>query len=451
MSGGPVPPRAAWTLPAEPGSVSAIRNGMRDFAAAHGAPARVVADIALAVSELVTNAIMHGFVDRPPGTIRAEASAGLEELVIVVSDDGRGMQPRSDSPGLGLGLPLIGQLATTVDLRQSAGGGAELCVTFAAPGVRGLAPGAARESAGAANLLADVSRTVTGAWPGEGVEQLVHLLVPAIADACAVDVIGADGAPRRFAGRVDGPEGDSIWLAALQPRPDAPGSATRAALAESRTRVSELTPELMAAVTTTPEDAARMAATRMRWWVVVPLRDEADRLLGLLHFGSRTERGRPEEALIALYEAVAERAAGGLAATRLVAELNRTRRRFERILGVLAEAVTVRGPDGRIVYANEAAAQLLGAPSPAALVGTGQDVIARAMDLTHDDGSPLDPADLPANRLLAGRDAPPLLVRAVMRETGDRRRLLAKASLLDDDEPLAVAIIEDVTDTQPLP
>jgi PAS domain S-box-containing protein len=194
-----------------------------------------------------------------------------------------------------------------------------------------------------------------------------------------------------------------------------------------------------------------MAATRMRWWVVVPLRDEADRLLGLLHFGSRDERGRPEEALIALYEAVAERAAGGLAATRLVAELNRTRRRFERILGVLAEAVTVRAPDGRIVYANEAAAQLLGAPSPAALVGTGQDVIARAMDLTHDDGSPLDPADLPANRLLAGRDAPPLLVRAVMRETGDRRRLLAKASLLDDDEPLAVAIIEDVTDTQPLP
>ncbi|MEA2279924.1 MAG: serine/threonine-protein kinase RsbW [Solirubrobacteraceae bacterium] len=445
---GAVPPRAAWTLPAEPGSVSEIRTGMRDFAAAHGAPSGVVADIALAVSELVTNAIMHGYVDRAPGTIRAEASAGLEELVIVVSDDGRGMQPRSDSPGLGLGLPLIGQLATTVDLRQSAGGGAELCVTFAAPGVRGLAPGAARESVGAAKLLTDVSRTVTGTWPGDGVEQLVNLLVPAIADACAVDVIGADGAPRRFAGRVDGTEADSAWLAGLQSRPDAPGSATRAALAESRTRVSELTSELMAAVTTTPEDAARMAETGMRWWVVVPLRDEAERLLGLLHFGSRDERGRPEEALIALYEAVAARAAGALAATRLVAELNRARRRFERILGVLAEAVTVRTPEGRIVYANDAAARLLGAASPAALVGTGQEMISRAMDLTHDDGSPLDLADLPANRLLAGREAPPLLIRAVMRDTGERRRLLAKASLLDDDEPLAVGIIEDVTDTQ---
>jgi PAS domain S-box-containing protein len=180
----------------------------------------------------------------------------------------------------------------------------------------------------------------------------------------------------------------------------------------------------------------------------VPLRDEHERLLGLLHFGSRSERGRPAEALVALYEAIADRAAGALAATRLVSDLNRTRRRFERILGVLAEAVTVRGPDGRIVYGNEAAARLLGVASPAALVGTGQELIAQAMELTHDDGSPLDPADLPANRLLAGRDGPPLLVRAVVRATGERRRLLAKASLLDDDEPLAVTIIEDVTDAQ---
>jgi anti-sigma regulatory factor (Ser/Thr protein kinase)/PAS domain-containing protein len=443
-----VPSRAAWSLPAEPATVATIRVGIRDFAAAHGAPEAVVADIALAVSELVTNAVMHGYVDRTPGTITAEASAGLEELVIVVADDGRGMQPRSDSPGLGLGLPLVGQLATTVDLRETPGGGSELCVTFAAPGVRGLAPDASRESEGAARLLADVSRTVAGAWPGEGVEHLVHLIVPAIADACAVEVIGADGAPRRFAGRVEGSDRDSAWLGALQPRPDAPGSATRATLTDGGTRISELTPELMAAVTTTTEDAARMASTGMRWWVVVPLRDEGARLLGLLHFGSRDARGRPAEALVALYEAVADRAAGALAATRLVAELNRTRRRLERVLGALAEAVTVRDADGRIVYGNEAAARLLGVESPAALVGTDPDLIGRSAELTRDDGSPLDLADLPVNRLLAGREASPLLIRATIRATGERRRLLVKATLLDDDEPLAVSIIEDVTATQ---
>jgi PAS domain S-box-containing protein len=129
-------------------------------------------------------------------------------------------------------------------------------------------------------------------------------------------------------------------------------------------------------------------------------------------------------------------------------ELRGSRDQLGAILDGVADAVTAQSPEGRIVYANDAAARLLGAASPAALVGTGQEMISRAMDLTHDDGSPLDLADLPANRLLAGREAPPLLIRAVMRDTGERRRLLAKASLLDDDEPLAVGIIEDVTDTQ---
>ena len=193
------------------------------FAAAHGAPERVVADIALAVSELVTNAVMHAYVDRAPGTIRAEASAGLEELVIVVSDDGRGMQPRSDSPGLGLGLPLVGQLATTVDLREPPGGGAELCVTFAAPGVRGLGAGR-RAASGRRGEAAGRRQPHRRPAPGRarGSSTWCDLIVPAIADACAVDVIGTDGVPRRFAGRVDGPEDRLGWLAALQPRPDAP-------------------------------------------------------------------------------------------------------------------------------------------------------------------------------------------------------------------------------------
>ena len=115
---------------------------------------------------------------------------------------------------------------------------------------------------------------------------------------------------------------------------------------------------------------------------------------------------------------------------------------------MLAEAVTVRGPDGRVVYGNEAAARLLGVASPAALVGTGQELIGQAMELTHDDGSPLTPPTCPRTGCWPGSDGPPLFVRAVVRATGERRRLLAKASLLDDDEPLAVTIIEDVTETQ---
>ena len=176
----------------------------------------MLADVALAVTEAVSNSIVHAFVGRTPGTVRTEIRARRDEFVVIVTDDGRGMQPRTDSPGLGLGLPTIGRLSATMDVHAPEDGGTVLTMTFAAPGVRGPErPGAVDE----AELLDAVARTVDGAWPEEGVERLVDLLVPGLADACALDVIGDDGRPERFAGRIHGPDGarQSAWLAVAAP------------------------------------------------------------------------------------------------------------------------------------------------------------------------------------------------------------------------------------------
>ena len=179
-----------------------------------------------------------------------------------------------------------------------------------------------------------MARTVQGAWPGEGVERLVDLLVPTVADACAVDVIDPAGYPERFAGRIDGSEADSAWLAALRPRADVPRSATRRRWRPATRHVSELTLDLIGRITTNADDADRMAGTGIRWWVVVPLR-EGDRLLGLLHFGMLPARGRPPDDVVAFLTAIGDRAAAALAHRQLLAELQRSRRRFERILDVL--------------------------------------------------------------------------------------------------------------------
>jgi serine/threonine-protein kinase RsbW len=444
------PPRAHWTLPAVASSLAGIRSVVREFGRAHGAQPAVLVDIALAVTEAATNAVLHAFLDRDaPGTISVTALAGVDELVVIVSDDGRGMQPRADSPGLGLGLPTIGRLTSQLDLREPPGGGTELSMTFAAEGVRGPEHLAAAPGRRHAALLEAVTRTTQGAWPGEGVERLVNLLVPELADACAVDVVGATGRPERFAGRIDGPDAErrSAWLATLRPRTDAPESATRATLDDGSTHISELTPALIARITADGDDAAEMAATGIHWWVVVPLRED-ERLLGLLHFGMREPRGRPAAELVGLMEDVARRAAHGLANTQLVAELRSMRRRFERILDVLGEAVTVRDARGRMVYANEAAARLLGAASPDELLQAASGELAARFSITREDGSAVALADLPANRLLAGLDAPPLLTRSIDLVTGEERWLLTKATLLEDGETLAVNIIEDVTATR---
>jgi anti-sigma regulatory factor (Ser/Thr protein kinase) len=439
---------AEWERPALEASVPELRGAVQGFASGLGADPRVLSDVALAVSEAVTNAVMHAFLDRDRGTIRVSVRAADGELVVIVADDGRGMQPRPDSPGLGMGLPLIGQLAASLDIRMPPGGGTELCMTFAVPGMRGTdVPVPARD-----RLLDDVARVAEGAWPGEGVSRLVDLLVPAVADACAVDVVDAGGRPRRFAGRIEGPGAadQSAWLANLQPRADAPTSATLAALQGGGVRLVELTTAHIATITRSDADAATMAATGIRWWAVATLR-EADRVLGLLHLGTRDDRGRPSPERLELYGAIADRASRGLARVQLVVELQRTRRRFEGILDVLAEAVTVHDAEGRMIYANEAAMRLLGAESVDEVLRAGPGELAGRFSMSREDGSPLSIDDLPGHRLLAGLDAPPLLTRSVHLATGRARWLLTKATLLDDDERLAVNIIEDVTEDHPAP
>src|SRR4051812_15904087 len=249
--------RDHWELPAEPASVGIARGRVRAFAQEQGVSADDLVDVALAVTEAVTNAVLHAFVNREPGTVWVAAGTGEDELTVTVTDDGRGMQPRADSPGLGLGLPTIGRLAAFVDLREPPGGGTELSMTFATPGVRGPAR-AVSETIREGELLERVSRTVAGAWPGDGVQGLVDLLVPELADACAVDVVDGDGYPERFAGRIDGPAALSAWLAGLRPRADAARSATRAALEDGEPHVSELTLDRSSASPPTP-------ATPRRW------------------------------------------------------------------------------------------------------------------------------------------------------------------------------------------
>jgi anti-sigma regulatory factor (Ser/Thr protein kinase) len=62
------------------------------------------------------------------------AEAHDHELTVVVRDTGCGMSPREDSPGAGLGLPLIAQVAGSVSVDAPPGGhGTVVCMTFDLP------------------------------------------------------------------------------------------------------------------------------------------------------------------------------------------------------------------------------------------------------------------------------------------------------------------------------
>jgi anti-sigma regulatory factor (Ser/Thr protein kinase) len=116
---------------ATPESISIVRNEMAALARDCGLDAAAVCDVRLAVSEAATNALVHGY-RYGPGTIRVEASTSCGELRIAVCDDGDGMRPRTDSPGLGLGLPVIASVANRLEVLDD-GPGTRLRMTFDCP------------------------------------------------------------------------------------------------------------------------------------------------------------------------------------------------------------------------------------------------------------------------------------------------------------------------------
>jgi PAS domain S-box-containing protein len=156
--------------------------------------------------------------------------------------------------------------------------------------------------------------------------------------------------------------------------------------------------------------------------------------------------------LIALLAVVAARAreqATALAARNeaLANDLEATQNRLDGILGSLGEAVTVHDERGQTVYANEAAARLLGCESVSEVLAAKPGALAANFAMTHEDGRPVAMEDLPGRRLMQGEPSSELLTHSVRRDTGDAMWLLTKATLTHEPSgaPLAINIIEDVT------
>jgi serine/threonine-protein kinase RsbW len=124
----PEPFSATW--PAHVDCVPVARHAVVGYLRDALTPDPPLSDIGLAVSEAVTNAVTHAYVDRPPGEVRIEVEIGDDQLELVVEDDGGGMLPRPDSPGLGLGLPLIATVTDRFDTRSQPGEGTRVCMWF---------------------------------------------------------------------------------------------------------------------------------------------------------------------------------------------------------------------------------------------------------------------------------------------------------------------------------
>ena len=109
----------ALELRADPESVAEARHVAAELARRVGADE---ADVKIAVSEAVGNAVLHAYRGRDRGAIRLSGAVERGKLRFAISDDGVGMSPNLGSPGLHLGIPLIGKVADDLRIEADTGG-----------------------------------------------------------------------------------------------------------------------------------------------------------------------------------------------------------------------------------------------------------------------------------------------------------------------------------------
>jgi serine/threonine-protein kinase RsbW len=117
-------------LPARAENIAIVRHALGAFGEAVALDTQSLSDIRLAVTEACTNIVVHAYPDGEEGTMEVLASMSDERLTVIVRDHGKGISPRPDSPGLGLGLPLIASLAESVQLGRDAQERTEVLMTF---------------------------------------------------------------------------------------------------------------------------------------------------------------------------------------------------------------------------------------------------------------------------------------------------------------------------------
>jgi len=112
--------------------VGRIRTEIARFVEGAGVGDPPLGDVKLAVSEALTNVVVHSYRDDPePGMVEIDAEVCTTELRIKIADEGGGMRPRTDSPGAGLGLPIIASVAGGFEIHQREPRGTELLLSFA--------------------------------------------------------------------------------------------------------------------------------------------------------------------------------------------------------------------------------------------------------------------------------------------------------------------------------
>jgi PAS domain S-box-containing protein len=282
----------------------------------------------------------------------------------------------------------------------------------------------------------------------ETVAGLNDLVVPAIADICIVDAM-SQGELQRLAVRVADSAGGGATAQALAARP--PGTANEIGDPDQPRLIASVDDAVLAQIAIDADDLVRLHSLVVTSAVSVPLRARGRRLGAMTLLTTGYSGRRFDEEDLEFARVLSGRAALALDNAGLYSELETIEAQLTAALSTLAEAVTVQHAGGALIYANGAAAQMMGFDSPQQLIATPTEAIMALFETTTENGGPVRLEDLPGRLVLGGKQAVPLVTRTIDRRTGVESWRVTKASGVFDREgnvKLVVNVIEDITEVK---
>jgi PAS domain S-box-containing protein len=286
--------------------------------------------------------------------------------------------------------------------------------------------------------------------------RVARLTVPHLADLCVIDLRDEDGSIKKMA-VASADEAVARKLDEVRERrqvdPDGEHPVARVIRSGEPELLIDMTGAQLRAFAESSGHARFMLEHGYHSAAVAPL-VARERTLGALSVLRLADGAPYSDADMDLVSELARRAALAIDNARLFSEVRRVEQRLEAILVTLAEAITLTDEQGRTLFANQAAADLLGADTPTELMSATPGTILERFLVLDEHGQELGWEHMPSRRLFAGEQPEPLLVRNIVRASGEERWLVVRSSPVVDEQTgrilYAVNVFENITDVKRL-
>jgi PAS domain S-box-containing protein len=280
---------------------------------------------------------------------------------------------------------------------------------------------------------------------------VARLTVPAYADWCFVEMLLPDGAIERVVMEHADPS-KREFVEEYDRRypldPDAPVGSPQVIRTGEPFLMTETPDEFWELVSQDPEQLRLLREVGFVSSMIVPLRVRGE-VIGDIALATSTSGRRYDEHDLRVAQELADRCALALDNARLYSELREARDELGAILEGVADAITAQRPDGRLIYANNAAVRMLGYTSAEELIAADPGELRERFLPRYDDGEPMPVERLPGRRALAGERPEPLTVRYRHPAGADDRWSRVQATPVFDEDGsvrLSINVIEDITE-----